>query len=631
LKRKKYLPKPNNGKKGDSMFFPRLQETEKRRDMTTVFGGYNHQISCQEGQFFDMKNMTSKYFPVLSPRQNRGIIKALTNPQGLVDKEGIWWIDDNVLYENGDWRLNKNLDILPSDKLPLEGDEQRTLVKMGAYIVIMPDKLWVKVKEDSIIPDWGYMENTFEVTSGSRINFSICEASGKVIEHHDAEYYKKNEPKDGDYMMTTTTDGKPSLKVYSGTTSIWMTVASAYLQITREGIGKGFEKEDGVKITTDHRSEFENIFVNVEDDNIHYSVNTYIVDRTDDSITIPGIYSGKFAFFDNMYLKVERKVPDMAFITECNNRLWGCSKDGHEIYCCKLGDVKNWNCFRGVSTDSWAATVGSDGKFTGAITFLGYPIFFKEDSLIKISVSSTGGHAIKETKCRGVQKGSGKSLSILNETLYYKSPTCVCGYNGSLPYSISDELGDARYYDAVAGSVGDRYYISMRDSNDVYNFFVYDAKNGIWCKEDNTEVLDFCRHSDDLFYIDAKDKTVKSVRGTLHFVEGEKITDANPVTEGKFDWYVESGPIGYSSPDNKYVGRINLRITLEFGTNVDFFLQYDSNGEWEHKFNMSGQGTRTYSVPVIPKRCDHFRYKIVGKGGCKIHSVTKTIEGGSDD
>jgi hypothetical protein len=314
----------------------------------------------------------------------------------------------------------------------------------------------------------------------------------------------------------------------------------------------------------------------------------------------------------------------MAFITECNNRLWGCSKDGHEIYCCKLGDVKNWNVFAGISTDSWAATIGSDGKFTGAITFLGYPMFFKEDGFIKIAVSATGGHQVKETKCRGVQKGSEGSLVILNETLYYKSSNCICAYNGSLPFSISDDLGEVRYYEAVAGTIDDRYYISMKDEKGIYNLFVYDSKNGIWCKEDNTEVLYFCKHFDDLYYIDVKDNQMKSIRGTLLYDVPEKST------EGQFDWFVESGNIGYSSPDNKYVARINLRITLEFATNVDFYMQYDSSGGWEHQFNMSGKGTRTFTVPIIPKRCDHFKYKIIGKGGCKIHSITKTLEQGSD-
>ena len=603
------------------MQYPILQESENYRDMTTVFGGYNHQISCKEGQFFDMKNMTSKYFPVLSPRQNRGIVKAFTNPQAVMDKEDMWWIDDKVLYKNGS--------AITLEGVTLSDETPKTMAKMGAYIIIMPDRVWCNTNSSSPFLECGYMENKSEVTNFS---LSTSEASGKVIEWHDSEYYKTNAPADGDYMMTTNSSGSPSLKVYSASTSIWMSVASTYMQISAVGIGKGFEKEDGIKVSATFTEglpdSLKHIFVNDEGNGV-YSTNTYIVDKTDDSITILGIYKALSTdgsdSFEGVTLTVERKVPDMAYITECNNRLWGCSKDGHEIYCCKLGDVKNWNCFRGTSTDSWAATIGSDGKFTGATTFLGYPMFFKEDSLIKISISATGGHATKETMCRGVQNGSDRSLAILNEVLYYKSSTGICGYNGSLPYSISDDLGETKYYDAVAGAIGDKYYVSMRDSANNYSMFVFDSKNGIWCKEDNTKALYFCKHSDDLYFIDEKDKVMKSVEGTLPFMTFER------KTEDKFDWYVESGAIGYSSPDNKYVCRVNLRITLELGTNVDFFIQYDSTGEWEHKFNMSGRGTKSFSVPVIPKRCDHFKFRIVGKGACKIHSLTKTIEEGSDD
>ena len=593
------------------MQFPILNEISQYREMTTVFGGYNHQLSCQEGQFFDMKNITSQFFPILSPRNYRGIVKHFNNPQGILDKEDVLWIDSQKLYINGKEKILKDVSLT-------EG--QKTLAKMGAFVIIMPDKVWYNVDKD----ECGYMEKAKQVLVGEEIKFSLCETNGSAITWHDAEYYKNLEDgvPDGSYMMTTT-NGKPSLKVYSATTSIWATVATTYVQITASGIGEGFEKDDGVKLTLGSAiPSLSNIFVNEEEEGM-MSTNSCIIDKTDNSITIVGILRENLTITDNQ-LTIERKVPDMAFITECNNRLWGCSKDGHELYCCKLGDVKNWNCFKGVSTDSWAATVGSDGKFTGAITYLGYPMFFKEDGLIKIMPSSTGGHQTKETKCRGVQKGSYNSLSIMNEVLYYKSSTCVCAYNGSLPYSISDDLGDVRYSDAVAGTVGDRYYISMRDTNGKYALFVYDYKNGLWCKEDDTEVLSFCRHLDDLYYIDARDKTMKSVRGTLPFDTPEK------ATEEKFDWFVESGAIGYSSPDHKYVARINLRIALEVGTNVDFYLQYDSSGVWEHKFNMSGKGTRTYSIPIIPQRCDHFKYKLSGKGGCKIYSITKTVEEGSD-
>ena len=591
------------------MQFPIFQEVARYREMTTAFGGYNHQLSCGEGQFFDMKNMTSEYFPTLSPRKNRGIVKSFTNPQGILDKEELLWIDNNKLYINGE---EKDL-----NGVTISNESPKTLAKMGAFIIIMPDRIWYNVDKD----ECGYMEHSKTFDKGTEIKFTLCEANGSVITAYDSSHYESTDPKDGDYMMTTK-NGKSSLKVYSSTTKIWVTVATTYVQISAKGIGVGFEKGDGIKISIDKGEQnLSDIFVIEEDDKV-VSNNT-IVDKTDDSITITGILSQETTINDKN-MSVERKVPDMAYITECNNRLWGCSKDGHEIYCCKLGDVKNWNCFAGISTDSWAATIGSDGKFTGAITYLGYPMFFKEDSLIKIMVSATGGHQIKETKCRGVQKGSERSLSILNETLYYKSSTCVCGYNGSIPFSISDSLGDVKYYDAVAGCIGDRYYITMRDAKGTYSMFVFDTKNGIWCKEDNVNALCFCKHLDELYYIDAKDNKMKSVGGTLLYDVPEK------ATEGKFDWFVESGTIGYTSPDNKYVARINLRITLEFGTNVDFYLQYDSSGEWEHKFNMSGKGTRTFSVPIIPKRCDHFKYKLMGKGGCKIHSITKTMEEGSD-
>lgn len=589
------------------MFFPKLQEIPQHRSMIDQFGGYNHQISCPENQFYDMKNMTCAYFPVIATRRKRGLVKRLNNPQGILDKEELMWVDDGKLYVNGNE--------VTLDGIMLDKTTDKAMAKMGAFVIIMPDKVWYNADSG----ECGYMENKQAFTRGTEIKFTLANGIGAAIEYHDPEYYEKNPPKDGDYLMTTV-NGKPALKVYSSSTSIWTNVATTYVQITATGIGRGFAKDDGVKLTLDGKVDsLSNIFINEEDDKV--TTNTYIVDRTDDSVTIIGIIKANTTINDKSF-EIARKVPEMAFVTECNNRLWGCSTDGHEIYCCKLGDVKNWNCFKGISTDSWAATIGSDGDFTGAITYLGYPIFFKEDSLIKIAISSTGAHQTKETICRGVQKGSHKSLATLNETVFYKSSTGVCGYNGALPYSISDALGDIRYYDAVGGAVGDEYYISMRDGNDKYTMFVLDSKNALWSKSDETQVYAFCKHLDDLYFVDAEDNYLKSVKGTLLFAEES--------VEQDIEWMIESGNIGYSSPDSKYLANINIRLTIEHGTEVSFYVQYDSSDEWEYKFSMVGNGTRSYSVPITPHRCDHFKYKLVGKGACKIFSVTKTIEEGSD-
>ena len=219
------------------MRYPTLRETSKYREMTTVFGGYNHQISCQEGQFFDMKNMTSKYFPVLSPRDKRGIVKKFVYPQGILDKEDLWWVDDKILYRNG-------------EAITLEGvelnEEHKTLAKMGAYIIIMPDKIWLKIDDKNNKIECGYMEKKNTIRG---VIFSMSEASGKVIDWHDSAYFEENEAKDGDYQMSVNANGQPSLKVYSATSKIWMSVTSTYVQITAPGLGKDFEKEDGIKLS----------------------------------------------------------------------------------------------------------------------------------------------------------------------------------------------------------------------------------------------------------------------------------------------------------------------------------------------------------------------------------------------
>ena len=79
-----------------------------------------------------------------------------------------------------------------------------------------------------------------------------------------------------------------------------------------------------------------------------------------------------FTTTQNTPITISRKMPKMDFVIESNNRLWGCrygeNNDGdtvNEIYCSKQGDFKNWQCFEGVATDSYVASCGTDGEWTG--------------------------------------------------------------------------------------------------------------------------------------------------------------------------------------------------------------------------------------------------------------------------
>jgi hypothetical protein len=146
---------------------------------------------------------------------------------------------------------------------------------------------------------------------------------------------------------------------------------------------------------------------------------------------------------------------------------------------------------------------------------------------------------VQDTACRGVQKGCGGSLAIVNEVLYYKSRSAVCAYDGSLPAEISTALGEVNYSDAVAGAVGNKYYISMKDSDGAYHLFAYDTAKGMWHREDSTQATAFCACRGDLYFIDAADRKIKTVMGT-------GTQDSAPVK-----WMAETGLIGTDSPDKK--------------------------------------------------------------------------------
>ena len=47
------------------MLYPKLNEQATSRQMVDTFRGYNHNLRISDGEFFDMKNMTSDYYFLL--------------------------------------------------------------------------------------------------------------------------------------------------------------------------------------------------------------------------------------------------------------------------------------------------------------------------------------------------------------------------------------------------------------------------------------------------------------------------------------------------------------------------------------------------------------------------------------
>lgn len=594
------------------MLLPKLNNITTSRDLVDVFKGYNHNLRIGDGEFYDMKNLTSTHYPVLSPRTKRGTYVTASNPQGMIAKDSLCYVDGEYFVMN-EYRIDMGLSTA-------EADNPKQLVSMGAYVIILPDKKYINTLDTT---DFGNIEAEF--TTQSNVSFTLCKLDGTDYSSS-IPSEEPSEPNNMDMWIDVSTNPH-SLKQWSESAGMWVTVPTTYIKISSPGIGTPFEKYDGITIsglkdTTLHDSVSGNIIEDTSD--LSALDGTAVVwEKGDDYIVIVGILDTTRTISDQ--ITISRKMPIMDFVIESENRLFGCrygeAANGdvvNEIYVSKLGDFKNWNCFMGLSTDSYVASCGTDGQFTGAITHLGYPLFFKENCVHKVYGNYPANFQIQTTACRGVQKGSSNSLAIVNEMLYYKSRNAVCAYDGSLPTEISYALGEIAYSDAVAVAHGNKYYISMKDASNEHHLFVYDTAKRLWHKEDNLSVKRFCSCQNEVYFIPQNSTDIKTMFGS-------GTVDASPI-----NWVAETGVIGMYTPDKKYISRLNIRMALDIGTRVCFYAQYDSCGEWEQLSAMTGTNLRSFSIPIRPKRCDHFRLRIVGEGDAKIYSIVKTLEQGSD-
>ena len=511
------------------------------------------------------------------------------------------WADGGKLYYNGAEIVGLTL---------TEGEKQ--LVSMGAYLLIWPDKKYLNTKD---LTDFGSLEASYE--SSGTVTYLLCGADGSPLSKVSAT--KPEEPKGGEYWIDTT-QTPHSLMMWSESSEMWIGVATVYTKIQAVGIGKPFQEGDGVEISGAAYGGDSDV-VQAQFEELNGTKIIYAKDE--DYIVVVGLIDLTYEQTEGT-VTVKRAVPDMDYVCEAQNRIWGCKygmvdgKAVNELYCCKLGDFRNWRVYAGISTDAWAASVGSDGAWTGCANYLGYPTFFKENVIHRVAISAVGAHQVTETVGRGVQSGSFRSLCVVNEVLFYKSRTDVCAYDGSFPTSMGAALGEERYSGAVGGSFNGKYYLSMKDSGGAWHLFCYDAGKGMWHREDNTHAMCFAAMNDDLYYIDADTKKLMCVLGT----QGTPETD--------LEWMAESGVIGYEYPDKKYLSRYNIRLQVENGGELRLYCQYDSDGRWEHAGTVRRRGTGTFTVPVIPRRCDHMKLRLEGKGVVRVFSIAKILELGSD-
>lgn len=339
---------------------------------------------------------------------------------------------------------------------------------------------------------------------------------------------------------------------------------------------------------------------------------------------------------------LKKDVPTMDYVTVADNRIWGCSNSAHEIYACKQGDPTNWYSYAGISTDSYAVTIGSDGDFTGCCTYKGTPYFFKEDLIICMYGSKPSNYQVSEVFSQGIEKGSSESIIYLNGTMYYKARKGIVRFDGSNVVTISEELGRKQFKNAIASASDSKYIVSMLE-NGKPRIFTYDSDKGMWYIEDDLRPDFFFKYgatvcgvkrTDSMVYrLDGLEDLSKKLPSATKKMEVEEyITSGNlKIYQRGISWYAETGPIEKGSVNAKYIQRLGIRYELQERAVLTVKVKYDNDSEWQEIYTHEGRkGEGAVSIAFRPCRCEKFRLRFEGQGKCLIYNIQRSIYEGSD-
>lgn len=346
------------------------------------------------------------------------------------------------------------------------------------------------------------------------------------------------------------------------------------------------------------------------------------------SAVVKEVETNKLTFAENTFtaateagmITVERFIPQLDYVMENNNRIWGVNNENNTIYASKLGDPLNFEYYQGLSNDSYALEVGSDYDFTGICAYPTHLMFIKEKVIHKIYGSKPSSYQLTTTECYGVEEGSSKSIQIINGIAYYLSPVGVMAYDGgSYPTKISDKFGQDKYENGVAGTDGEKYYLSVEKDGENY-LLVYDTRRSLWHLEDNIRVKEFKNKENKLIFITSN--YILATKGE----SGDILADG----EDQLEWYAEFGPYDEYIEKKKAHAKIRFRLKMAEGSHIVVKIKGDDDMDFKILIEKHADRKHILTVPIMPERNSKVTVRIEGKGSVEISSINRVYRIGSD-
>lgn len=595
----------------------------KNKRQIIDFRGINYSPMGGEGELEESYNLSSEHYPWVSQRAGRKTEAVYLSPTGLYARGKLCVVDGEDFRYGGEI-VGK-----------VERGEKH-FATINTKIVIFPDKKFY----DTHTGEFGSLEARYHCYAGD-VSFT-----GTTLTVREKSYIDVAAPEEERQILDI--PATATITVYTGVTHNKDTGALSFTGGAQKAVS---ELAKGNIIQYECESNEYQIVEGVSSGGDTYSVNVQlrqivlhnypnfdtafsIGDAVDLSgcVTLSGNngshiirgISGRTLTFDrdafgqtgaeSGSVRLERTVPNLTCICECDNRIWGA--EGTTIYASALGDPKNFYVYDGLATDSYAVAVGTEGDFTACCAYSSTVLFWKENCLHKILGSYPAQYELYTYHVPGVQEGSEKSLCLINETIFYKGRDGIYAYSGGIPDNIGECFGPRRFSRAVGGSDGRRYYLSMLTGNGAWELYVFDTAKGIWLREDETHATDFAYLDGTLYYLDGRNGKV--IR-----------TGQDREEEGRIEWALTFCRFNETTLGRKGYSRLYLRVELEAGAWLKAEVSPDG-APFRQVYLTHNEHARTMQIPILPTRCDSFLVRLSGKGECKIKSMVREFAVGSE-
>lgn len=619
------------------MRLPKIGYTpEKAQREMVAMRGINWSDRVQDGDLRDSGNLSFRRWPYLTTRRGRAKQSGYTGVSALTAHGKLAVVRGKDLLYDG-----KKVGTLTA------GAKQFAAV--NSKLVIWPDKVYLDLESKTVKPLGAKL--TLSARSCTFTENGMRTDARPVLVEHREDKFTAERLNDYPYMRRVSTIARNAAGawVYTGLATVSIEALKVGDIVLMDKSGEQLNHSWGDPFTTDHPDRYAVITGRQEEwdgyhDGYHFSASYQIVYcpplnenlrnifQVGDSVTLTGAggnsresvviktLSGSTATFEGANftpgdytgaVTIERKIPKLSFICESQNRLWGC--EGHTIYASALGDPTNFFLYSGLSTDSYAVAVGTDGDFTGCIGYSEGVLFWKEDCLHKVLGTYPANYELHTYSIPGLQAGSEKSMAIISDLLFYKGERGVYAYGGGTPSLLSECFGQREFTQAVGGTDGERYYLSVKEGN-AGHLLVYDPKAGMWLREDDVRARDFARLGNRLYFADAN--------GNVWLVDGG-------AEDPEQEWTAQFAPFYETVLGRKRYSRLLLRLELPEGSWVRAELRLD-NGPWNECGKVVGRTEDVVPMRLGVNRCDKLELRLRGKGLCTVLSVLREFTVGSE-